>query len=57
MFRGMPKIIFCVYTNSVCPLYTEQSEQSRSEYFSGAGETQDLFNSAAKTKKIVLQKM
>uniref|UniRef100_A0A674N7M6 SLX4 interacting protein n=1 Tax=Takifugu rubripes TaxID=31033 RepID=A0A674N7M6_TAKRU len=36
---------------------TEQSEQSRSEYFSRAGETQDPLTSAAKTKKIALQKI
>nr|XP_046256950.1 protein SLX4IP [Scatophagus argus]XP_046256951.1 protein SLX4IP [Scatophagus argus] len=36
---------------------TELSEQSRSEYFSKVGETQEPFNSPAKTKKTVLQKI
>ncbi|XP_041645043.1 protein SLX4IP [Cheilinus undulatus] len=36
---------------------TELKEQSRSEYFSRAGETQELLNSSTKTKKTVLQKI
>ncbi|XP_030011031.1 protein SLX4IP [Sphaeramia orbicularis] len=36
---------------------TELSEQSRSEYFSKVGETQEPLNSPAKTKKTVLQKI
>ncbi|XP_022046923.1 protein SLX4IP [Acanthochromis polyacanthus] len=36
---------------------TELSEQSRSEYFSSVGETQELLNSSTKTKKAVLQKI
>ncbi|XP_037639255.1 protein SLX4IP [Sebastes umbrosus] len=36
---------------------TELSEQSRSEYFSRAGETQEPLNSPTKTKKTVLQKI
>ncbi|XP_070697558.1 protein SLX4IP [Pempheris klunzingeri] len=36
---------------------TELSEQSRSEYFSRVGETQEPLNSPAKTKKTVLQKI
>ncbi|XP_068184386.1 protein SLX4IP [Antennarius striatus] len=36
---------------------TELGEQSRSEYFSRVGETQEPFNSRAKTKKTVLQKI
>uniref|UniRef100_UPI0037E84B9C protein SLX4IP n=1 Tax=Semicossyphus pulcher TaxID=241346 RepID=UPI0037E84B9C len=39
------------------PAATEPSEQSRSEYFSRVGETQEPLNSPAKTKKTVLQKM
>ncbi|CAJ1067713.1 protein SLX4IP [Xyrichtys novacula] len=35
----------------------ELLEQSRSEYFSRAGETQELLNSATKTKKTKLQKI
>lgn len=50
-------IIFYVYSDSVCPLQTEQCEQSRSEYFSRVGETQEPFSSPTKTKKTVLQKM
>ncbi|KAM3863025.1 protein SLX4IP [Diretmus argenteus] len=36
---------------------TEPSEQSRSEYFSRVGETQEPLNSPAKTKKTMLQKI
>ncbi|XP_035462618.1 protein SLX4IP isoform X1 [Scophthalmus maximus] len=36
---------------------TELSEQSRSEYFSRVGETQEPLNSSTKTKKTVLQKI
>ncbi|XP_051231244.1 protein SLX4IP isoform X2 [Dicentrarchus labrax] len=36
---------------------TELNEQSRSEYFSRAGETQEPLNSLTKTKKTVLQKI
>ncbi|XP_060943903.1 protein SLX4IP [Limanda limanda] len=36
---------------------TELSEQSRSEYFSRVGETQEPLNSPTKTKKTVLQKI
>ncbi|XP_008303619.1 protein SLX4IP isoform X2 [Stegastes partitus] len=36
---------------------TELGEQSRSEYFSSVGETQELLNSSTKTKKAVLQKI
>ncbi|XP_071390582.1 protein SLX4IP [Centroberyx affinis] len=36
---------------------TELSEQSRSEYFSRVGETQEPLNGPTKTKKTVLQKM
>ncbi|KAK2824107.1 hypothetical protein Q5P01_021282 [Channa striata] len=36
---------------------TELSEQSRSEYFSRVGETQEPLNSPTKTKKSVLQKI
>ncbi|XP_028983136.1 protein SLX4IP [Betta splendens] len=36
---------------------TELGEQSRSEYFSRVGETQEPLNSPAKTKKTVLQKI
>ncbi|XP_028279495.1 protein SLX4IP [Parambassis ranga] len=36
---------------------TELGEQSRSEYFSSVGETQELSNSPAKTKKTLLQKL
>ncbi|XP_073337469.1 protein SLX4IP isoform X2 [Pagrus major] len=36
---------------------TELSEQSRSEYFSRVGETQEPLNSPTKTKKTVLQKL
>ncbi|KAM7409000.1 hypothetical protein PAMA_002629 [Pampus argenteus] len=36
---------------------TELSEQSRSEYFSRVGETQEPLNSRTKTKKTVLQKI
>ncbi|KAM4607894.1 protein SLX4IP [Polymixia lowei] len=36
---------------------TEPSEQSRSEYFSRVGETQEPLNSSTKTKKTVLQKI
>ncbi|XP_078128798.1 protein SLX4IP [Sander vitreus] len=36
---------------------TELSEQSRSEYFSRVGETQEPLNCPAKTKKTVLQKI
>ncbi|XP_049456465.1 protein SLX4IP [Epinephelus fuscoguttatus] len=36
---------------------TEPSEQSRSEYFSRVGETQEPLNSPTKTKKTVLQKI
>ncbi|KAM6916405.1 protein SLX4IP [Xenentodon cancila] len=36
---------------------TELNEQSRSEYFSSVGETQELLNSPTKTKKFVLQKI
>ncbi|KAM6997960.1 protein SLX4IP [Tautogolabrus adspersus] len=36
---------------------TEQKEQSRSEYFSRVGETQELLNSSTKTKKTALQKI
>lgn len=36
---------------------TQLSEQSRSEYFSRVGETQEPLNSPTKTKKTVLQKM
>ncbi|KAF7669117.1 hypothetical protein LDENG_00243160 [Lucifuga dentata] len=39
------------------PAATELSEQSRSEYFSRAGETQEPPHSPMKTKKTVLQKM
>ncbi|XP_029962419.1 protein SLX4IP [Salarias fasciatus] len=39
------------------PAVTEPSEQSRSAYFSSVGETQELLNSSAKTKKTVLQKL
>uniref|UniRef100_A0A3B4YWG0 SLX4 interacting protein n=1 Tax=Seriola lalandi dorsalis TaxID=1841481 RepID=A0A3B4YWG0_SERLL len=53
----MPGIIFFVYTDSVCPLQTELSELSRSEYFSRVGETQEALNSPTKTKKTVLQKI
>ncbi|XP_047459350.1 protein SLX4IP [Mugil cephalus] len=36
---------------------SELSEQSRSEYFSNVGETQELLNCSTKTKKTVLQKI
>ncbi|KAM4590668.1 protein SLX4IP [Odontesthes bonariensis] len=36
---------------------TELSEQSRSEYFSSVGKTQELLSSPTKTKKSVLQKI
>ncbi|XP_041866577.1 protein SLX4IP [Melanotaenia boesemani] len=36
---------------------TELSQQSRSEYFLSAGETQELLNSPTKTKKSMLQKI
>ncbi|XP_069000181.1 protein SLX4IP [Embiotoca jacksoni] len=36
---------------------TELSEQSRSEYFSSVGETQELLNNLTKTKKTALQKI
>ncbi|KAM8738888.1 protein SLX4IP isoform 1-T4 [Acanthopagrus schlegelii] len=39
------------------PAATELSEQSRSEYFSRVGETQEPLNSPTKTKKTVLQKL
>uniref|UniRef100_A0AAQ5YXN6 SLX4 interacting protein n=1 Tax=Amphiprion ocellaris TaxID=80972 RepID=A0AAQ5YXN6_AMPOC len=41
----------------VSAFFTELSEQSRSEYFSSVGETQELLNSSTKTKKAVLQKI
>uniref|UniRef100_A0A3Q1GAZ9 SLX4 interacting protein n=1 Tax=Acanthochromis polyacanthus TaxID=80966 RepID=A0A3Q1GAZ9_9TELE len=41
----------------VSTFFTELSEQSRSEYFSSVGETQELLNSSTKTKKAVLQKI
>ncbi|XP_034408170.1 protein SLX4IP [Cyclopterus lumpus] len=36
---------------------TQRNEQSRSEYFSRVGETQEPLNSSTKTKKTVLQKI
>ncbi|XP_060896978.1 protein SLX4IP-like [Labrus mixtus] len=39
------------------PAASEQKEQSRSEYFSRVGETQEPLNSSTKTKKTALQKI